>query len=198
MKKLIVYTTCLLIVFLLCACNGLYRQNILYNKVDLIKNATSNEAINTEVVNDESFSVYQITGVNDEFNDVILKNNIDINYNKHFYDIAITTSDMVNVEKKYIDIWIDEMNYSLGQLTLLLDENDRNIFLSLQTEWENNTINNLKLENDILTNSEKYDVVLGSSYQFQWLSEIREAYRKRTIKIKYLIYLLDSSIEFKN
>lgn len=143
----------------------------------------------------ENFSVYQSTENADDFSEAVSQNNIDKNYNKDYYETATTTQEMIEVQKKYIDIWKDEMAYSVENITKILDENKNKSFLSAQKQWEDSTNNNLQLERKILEDSETYGVMLGSTFQTQWYSEVREAYRQRTIRIKYLNYLLETQTE---
>lgn len=157
----------------------------------------SNQTVSSESgmtsIKYEQLDIYGSLNGNDEFSKVIFQNNIDINYNKEFYVVA-TTSEMADVQSKYIDIWKNEMNYSIDNYFKMLDANDTKLFNNVQKQWEDSTISNLKLESSILSTSGKYDVILGSSFQYQWLSEVRESYRQRTIRIKYLNYLLETQI----
>ena len=77
------------------------------------------------------------------------------------------------------------MEYSIGQFTALLSEKDKSDFAEIQSNWEKSAIESLTFENSLLVN-EDYGVSLGSGYNFLIISQKRELYRQRTIRIKYL------------
>ena len=141
----------------------------------------------------EKLNVYQIIDNEDIFCKTISENGIDEKYNAAF-DAASTTNDMMDIQKKYIDIWKGELEYSIGNYTKMLDQGDIILFNSSQKQWEDSTQNNLKLEKNILSDASNYKVTLGSMFEVQWLSEVRESYRQRTFRIKYLNYLLETQV----
>ena len=157
------------------------------------QNNTSNETnmdLDTSLDKYNIFNSYEITG-NISFGTIVSKNKIDNNYDKEFYEEATSTSEMVNIQTKYLDIWRQELGYSISNYTKLLTASDKELFVETQQQWEYSILSNLELEHDILLNNMDYAINMGSSFNYLYISQIREAYRERTIRIKYLTYLID-------
>lgn len=140
----------------------------------------------------ENYNVYEITGDDPIFSKTMNQNPIDESYSLEMHENATATKDFTDIENKYLDIWKTEMEYSIGQFTSMLSEKDRSDFDEVQSNWEKSAIESLTLENSLLVN-EDYGVSLGSGYKFLIISQKRELYRQRTIRIKYLHYLLETS-----
>lgn len=140
-----------------------------------------------------SLSVYETTTEIPEFDRLIQQNNkIDKDYNKDFYEGVSTSKEMEQVQIKYIEIWKKEMSDSIEKFKNLLADKDRKTFSEIQNEWETSMLDNLEFENSILNIDNSYQVNLGSTYHSLYLSEIRSSYRERTLRIKYLHYLLET------
>lgn len=184
--------------FIILGCNRISNENS-SSMASSSTSSSSAQSISSKssenLSNSENFNVYGFTVDSDLFNDYISQNKIDKYYNKEVYEIAGITQEMYEVEFKYKNIWEKEMGYSILNLTKMLDKKDKNFFITNQKQWEDSTIRNLELERDILCDSNKYDVHLGSIFRPLWASQVREAYRQRTIKIKYLNYLLETQTD---
>ena len=93
------------------------------------------------------------------------------------------------VEDKYISKWKDKMQSIISELQNILTEDDFKNFKNAQDEWEKQLIDNAKADWNIVENNQ-YKIMSGSSFHHMWLSNIRGQYRKRTIHIQYMLYLI--------
>lgn len=156
-----------------------------------VPSTTSSSLSNDNSLKTELFDTYQITGEDGgAFSKTISQNIIDENYNHDFHG-ATTTQEMIDTQKKYIEIWKDEMSFSIDNFIKMINKEDLAAFNSNQKQWEETMISNLQCERNILLN-EDYNTVLGSGFLPLWFSELRNAYRQRTFRIKYLTYLLET------
>ena len=143
-------------------------------------------------VNNNSYNIYQITGDTDLFEETINNNPIDREYTKEFYSDAGTTEELKNIQMKYLNIWQDELATAVESYTKQLSSVDKASFSAAQAQWKKSFDDNFAFENQVLRNSDN-DIELGSAFDYLFLSEKREAVRNRTIRIKYLHFLLESS-----
>lgn len=191
MKKtaVLIFSLALFLTFS-CGCqrNG-FSDQVSYNDSTECDNTydTANEQENSC---GENYNVYEITG-DPIFSKIMSQNPIDESYNLKA-DERAATKDFVDIELEYIDVWKAEMDYSIDKFISLLSEEDRDDFLEIQNSWEKSAVDALAFENDLISD-ENYGILLGSGYQFLILSQKRELYRERTIRIKYLHYLIESS-----
>lgn len=119
---------------------------------------------------------------------------IDMDYIKELENSA---DDLSEIESKYIQFWIDEMRASISKYIQYLSDEDKAVFEKNQDDWEKTSIENLNFERDILTDS-GYKFKQPSSFLCLWLSELRETYKQRTIRIKYLTYLFEQNLSDNN
>lgn len=146
----------------------------------------------TTATTGNAFKIYGIySNKPDDFDKIIAENEIDKNY-KTDIDKATTTQEMVEVEKKYIEQWKNEMQNMIAKIETILIKNDYNDFKEAQDEWEKQMLNSAKVDNNIITN-DQYNIFIGSAYRWTYLSYIRQQYRERVCHIKYLIYLLQNA-----
>ena len=144
---------------------------------------SSNNGINI------THDIYQITDGTSEFDKLISDNPIDLLYNEEFYNRDLTTTQAVEIQIKYIDIWKNEMDYAIKELLSILNTTDKDIFDDSQKRWEESLTSCMEVDYSILTNSVDYGIDMGEYFKVLYLSEIRNNYRDRTIHIKYLYYL---------
>lgn len=123
----------------------------------------------------------------DFFSEQIDGNPIDKSYEEELKMLENISPDF---QKRYIDIWVDELEFSVETLSERLSEADREKLISLQEKWEAETEELFDFEKSILIN-ESYGMKPYSSLNFLFLSARRECYRDRTIRIKYWIYCFD-------
>ena len=98
-----------------------------------------------------------------------------------------------DLQKKYIDIWKNELDFAVDKFNNILTPTDKEDFFQIQKAWESSTLDQINFERDYISNQEEYNINLGTSFQYLNLSEIRESYRERTFQIKYLLYLYEQS-----
>ena len=139
----------------------------------------------------ENWNKYEVTNQLPEFSAAINANPIDPSYQQEKM-LATTAGELVELEKKYIDLWKKEMESSEEQLMLVLTETDAEYFQANQNNWVQAIDSDFQITDDILR-GEEYDLHLGLTFSQLLLSEKRELYRERTIKIKYLHYLIESN-----
>ena len=72
----------------------------------------------------------------------------------------------------------------------MLSEQDATDFRRIQKSWEESVIADIQKDREILQNN---DTSLGSASSYLFTAEIRNQFRNRTIKIKYMIYLLKNA-----
>ena len=89
------------------------------------------------------------------------------------------------------------MRASISKYIQYLSDEDKAVFEKNQDDWEKTSIENLNFERDILTDS-GYKFKQPSSFRCLWLSELRETYKQRTIRIKYLTYLFEQNLSDNN
>lgn len=177
-----------------CACNdgndyfskGTLKSEFLNEKYS--KHFFNYESIkNKKDKQDKNYNIYPEISENDFFSEQIEKNPIDKSYEEESKMLEDISPDF---QKKYVDIWVDELNFSVEALSERLSETDRKELISLQEKWKAETEDMLHFEKSILTN-ESYGMKPYSLLNFLFLSARREAYRDRTIRIKYWIYCFD-------
>ncbi len=105
---------------------------------------------------------------------------------------------LTDIEMRYSDIWLEELDFSFERFITLLNEDDKAVFTKLQNEWKKNLEEEFHLVYDIFNNSNNdYDVHLGSVFPYSHAYDYRVAIRERTLYIKYLEYCFNSKNEFK-
>ena len=135
-----------------------------------------------------NFNVYSFE--DDDFKNFVLNNSIDSSYIKEYPSSGVTR-EMMEYESKYANIWKAEMEDSCKKLSLLLNDEDKEKFLSLQNDWQMWLDNSLTFEFDVLTKQE-YEVNMGSLFLVSQRAAYKEAFRERTLKIKYNHHLLEA------
>ncbi|HEX3017595.1 MAG TPA: hypothetical protein VHP31_07075 [Caproicibacter sp.] len=164
----------LISLIIMTACN--HSNNSSYTStVNSSLSSTKSNSTN-DIKSPENYSVYEVTDNNDYFSLAISKNDIDEKYQKEYYNQATTTGEMIDVQRKCIEIWKNEMAFSIANLTNDLDKKDKSAFLSAQKQWESSSISNLNFENNILK-SDSYNLNIGTSELPLWYSQVREAYK---------------------
>lgn len=122
------------------------------------------------------------------FCELIANNPIDLDY-KSDPTIVSVTQDMVALEKKYIDIWLEELTFSCQKFCDVLTTEDRENFKKAQEMWEASLYENYNFISSWLVNPE-YEMHVGSVFSFERIAEFRGQVRQRTLYVKYLNWLL--------
>lgn len=138
----------------------------------------------------ENWDLYQIVDCSPSFSTAMNENPIDVAYNAEI-DSMSTVGEFIEVEKKYIAIWQNEMKLSIESFLLVLTDEDAKYFMETQGVWLNAIDAELQATNDLLRR-DAYKLQLGQEFSQLLLSEKRNIYRARTIKIKYLHYLYET------
>lgn len=174
---------CFAIIFsiLLCGCSGEKRNPV---------NTEPTSGNPVDHVATENWNRYEITDANPLFSSIINKNPIDAAYNQEKSSLS-RTLEYIELEKKYLALWQEEMTYSVEKLLAVLTEQDAHQFQNSQNAWCAAVDADLESINAILQ-GEQYSLPNGSNFSWLLLSEKREIYRERTIKIKYIHYLIES------
>ena len=186
MKRMILIIS-ILIVAVLCSCCANQHKT---KETEHTEYTCHQKAIISPNETSKNWNLYQITDSTPAFSTVMNENPIDFAYNAEI-DTAGTTSEFVEIEKKYVTIWLDEMNASIECFLTVLTDEDAKYFMEIQEEWFNATNAELQATNDLLR-GKTYELQLGQGFSQLLLSEKRNIYRERTIKIKYLHYLLET------
>lgn len=121
------------------------------------------------------------------FSELINDNPIDKEYNNNNSNQE-TTMDMVQYEKKYAEIWLNELEYSCNNLLSRLTSEDAENFELIQEAWMTNFLDNYEFINGML-NNEAYDIHVGSVFLVEQSISYREILRERTLYVKYLEFL---------
>ena len=185
MKK---YILCFVVIFilLLSSCEKLENKPVDNSSV------MSEDRTNYYTYDDNCYDIYNMN-INDSVFDNSIKNNpIDKDYEEEFCFQAITTYDFINVQKKYITIWKEELSDTIDRYIKLLSSENKELFLKSQSKWKEYFESEFTFENAIFGNNE-YQYQFGSSFEYTFLSDQMRVIRERTIKVKYLYYLLESS-----
>lgn len=138
----------------------------------------------TDITVENSYDIYSLGNINvEEYKTTVDYTEIDEDYISDL-NSAITTEDFSDVQTKYINIWKEEIDHNTQTLLGMLSEQEQDEFLNLTLNWEEQMLNTAKADRAVL-NPE----IMGSAFEWEWLSSIRQQYRDRAIHIKYLIYI---------
>ena len=99
--------------------------------------------------------------------------------------------DCIDIIKKYIDIWEDELNISVDLLSDMLDEEDANTLHETIEKWKEESFSMGKIE-AIILNNPKYLTYPGSEFAITSNEKLLYLYRDKTYDIKYLTYIFES------
>lgn len=136
---------------------------------------------------------YQIGTGTSAFTEKIDENPLDTAYEKERQN-AVTTQDFCAVEEKYAQLWQAELQRSLDDLYGYLTADDKAKLAKQQENWAAFALSETAVNKEILEN-DGYAVRLGSASAYRFLSERHALIRERTVKIKYLTYLLETQTE---
>ena len=139
--------------------------------------------------NSQQYDIYEITDGESDFSKAINANEIDAEFNKKLED-ATSTAEINEVQIEYKNAWEREMRSAKEEYCEMLSEQDATDFRRIQKSWEESVIADIQKDREILQNN---DTSLGSASSYLFTAEIRNQFRNRTIKIKYMIYLLKNA-----
>ena len=152
------------------------------NKVDCT-------AVDIESWGHSHHDIYELSSPDSEFNSVINENAIDKAYHQEI-QLATTVDEFVQTERKYIDLWLAELEDTTDKYMRVISEDDAAAFLNTQDTFSDYINSSFKYDFDMLQ-EHKYDIHTGEVSRWLVCSAQREAIRERVIHIKYLHYLLE-------
>ena len=88
-------------------------------------------------------------------------NLIDRHYHNEF-SLATTTAEFCELQKKYIDIWKNELDFAVDKFNNILTPTDKEDFFQIQKAWESSTLDQI----NFLLNSQNSPpyIELGSKF----------------------------------
>ena len=118
------------------------------------------------------------------FLNAIISNNIDKSYLKEL-EKCTSTIEMISLENKYIDVWKEELEYSIGVLNDLSTAEQTENFSYAQEKWLESLEANADVTQSFLENS------IGRELRVQMLTECKKQYRERVFEIKYYAFMIE-------
>lgn len=180
MRKYILSILCILFCcVVLCSC--------LSKEADISKNPNNSSEVmidNTELIELERFGTTENQAI---FFSQVKDNWIDAEYLSE--QCEFTTKHMVELELKYAKIWMQELDYSLGTLSSILNEEKKSILESSQNNWKNYVENKFEFEDDIFIGE---DYQMGTLFKVECASEYRKEIRKRALYVKYIQFCMEN------
>lgn len=129
---------------------------------------------------------YMLLSPDDDF--VITMSNIDLDkkISKMYLD-ATTTNDFMQVAIFDLEQWTKELQYAVVAIQKDLSKEEKDNFLLAQESWDKYVSMDMQFD-DICKTLHNYN---GSMQTYQTLIEKARLYRERTIKVKYMHYLIE-------
>lgn len=171
---------------IMCSC-GVKKENTLSNTS--VPQPTAQVTDDFAEQNSQQYDIYEITDGESDFSRAINANEIDAEFNKKLED-ATSTAEINEVQLAYKDAWERELHSAEEEYCEMLSEQDATDFRRIQKSWEESVIADIQKDREVLQNN---DISLGSASSYLFTAEIRNQFRNRTIKIKYMIYLLKNA-----
>ena len=192
MKKIIIFailTICLIVSLMGCSskCNEPIIEPSHSQSIDADETELSN--IDDEVLSINCFRAN--TEMQAWFYELVKNNPIDSDYYLEGYDKG-TILEMRIHQKKYIEIWLEELSFSCESFSNLLNESDKELFLSYEEQWEKNLLSEFQFIAGVFVNPE-YDIHPGSIFPLESNIEYLHRIRERTLYIKYLQFYIELS-----
>jgi len=170
----------------------------------LLLSSCSTKPDNNELTNSNSgssiirYDVYQhgvMSEKPDEFSIAMNNNPIDLKMANDLctQNIAGTNESQVFFDS-YVQIWKDELSFSIDNLKKYISEEDSFKLDTVQIDWENSWKSNNEFDRSII---EYNEIKLGSQYLSSLRIYLINQYRERIFHIKYMTYLLEKSMDMK-
>ena len=114
---------------------------------------------------------YNMSSTESIFQKKMRGNLIDRHYHNEF-SRATTTAEFCELQKKYIDIWKNELDFAVDKFNNILTPTDKEDFFQIQKAWESSTLDQINFERDYIISCVTYCVIGGgSSFDRFWISE---------------------------
>jgi len=171
--------------FLLCSCTNEELQ--LKTEDPRAPLSETEEARNTlsETENDKTTLPSDEKDDESEFYKLIKNNPLDRDYEAD--DPGTTIYEMRLHQKKYTDLWLEELHFSSKSYAALLNASDRDRFLLYEEKWEKALLEEFKFIASIYSNT-GYDLHPGSQYLLDRDIDYLRMIRERTLYVKNLQY----------
>ena len=103
----------------------------------------SNDTHFTEpVFQSENYCVYEkgvSNNIENEFSEAMNNNPISNDMNNRLYEEDLSTNKAIqSFYNEYVKVWKDELSFSIKNLTLYLNEDEKELFETAQCDWEKN------------------------------------------------------------
>lgn len=147
---------------------------------------------------DQSFNVYE-QGANDkeakEFSIEMYNNPISTKMNEEINNNNFSTDqDIQKFYINYVSIWKNELSFSIKNLKLYLNTEEKEQFEIAQKNWENSLLTNMNFDNFLITSDSSIYYSLGSQYIYSYQIYLMDQYMYRTFHIKYMTYLIEKNL----
>lgn len=196
MKKTLLCLFVVLCVFILTNCSAKETDSILANQNASHLQSTQ-ESVETNLIETKNEISYGDYGAYKDktFQQLLLDNPIDKAFHEE-YNKAVgpenSGDNVIEVYRKYIDIWQDEMQKSSEWLCELLNAENEELFLTSQDDFEKS------LSEDMQFSWNTLQEISGTSFHELWLDNYLNKYRDRTFEIKYIAYRLENNSSISN
>lgn len=127
----------------------------------------------------------------DFFLEYMENNNIDGDFFE-LYNNWDNVSEQDKIILDYIDSWKNEMDYSINNLKTIFNENELQNLIEMQNQWESITLELFELQYNKLK-----EMHTGSSNERLYFLELAQAYRERTIDIKFMLFLKETESDLR-
>ncbi len=188
-KHIIILITCVFcLVFCSCS-NELLKSSIENNDAFCSANENSSYAF-FPVKTFSKYETFNSNSFDSDFDKEMLQNPIDFNLNTELNTLYSSgTREYQVLLSKYIELWIDEMNYSVSNINLYLSKEQIENFEKTQIEWEESLSQDIMFDQSLISDK---GINLGTQYVQSSLINGIEQYRKRVFYIKYLTMLCEN------
>ena len=132
MHKIVRLIIVMMCTFLFCISCG-------YEKEQIDSNDTH---FNEPVFQSENYCVYEkgvSNNIENEFSEAMSNNPISNDMNNRLYEEDLSTNKAIqSFYNEYVKVWKDELSFSIKNLTLYLNEDEKELFETAQCDWEKN------------------------------------------------------------
>jgi hypothetical protein len=104
-------------------------------------------------------------------------------------DTPTTTYDYQVFYSRYLDIWKEELKYSVDNLKVYLTDEESEMLDAAQADWESSVWLNNELDSLMIV---KFGMLLGSQHLYSRLTYLITQYSERAYHIKYMTYLIET------
>ena len=106
-----------------------------------------------------------------------------------------TTKEMVAFYSRYLQVWKDELSFSIDSLKTYLSDEESKQLDAAQEDWEKSLNSSFDFDMLIISN---HEISLGSQFTYGRTIFLINQYEDRAIHIKYMTYLIESQMLYAN